>query len=252
MIHFPFAYVGPGAGFAFLGSLLSLLLSLVAGLASLLLWPFRALFGFFRRSVRARVILLEVDGLDPQVLGKVMADGRQPSLWRLAAPVSAPWRAAAFWEILGEHAVDSTVLLVPGTYPPKAFKGRMLYRASEGQVVSRPPYYAKYLSRLLGAPAEALQDAEALFFSALDHQKRGVIASVFEVQADAADDVDRIIRRMLEYADRYTTIFIVFDQGALFSSRRFDDGKEIGPTVLGIFGIDVPDWMEGKPVIPFA
>ncbi len=43
MIHFPFAYVGPGAGFAFLGSFLTLLLSLAASLASLLLWPFRML-----------------------------------------------------------------------------------------------------------------------------------------------------------------------------------------------------------------
>ena len=44
-----FAYVGPGAGFAFLGSFLTLLLSVLASITSLLLWPFRLLRLALRR-----------------------------------------------------------------------------------------------------------------------------------------------------------------------------------------------------------
>ena len=35
------AYIGPGAGFAFLGSFLTLLGGLLLGVVSVLLWPFR-------------------------------------------------------------------------------------------------------------------------------------------------------------------------------------------------------------------
>ena len=47
-----FAYVGPGAGFAFLGSFLTLLLSVLASITSLLLWPFRMLKMALRRRLR--------------------------------------------------------------------------------------------------------------------------------------------------------------------------------------------------------
>ena len=48
-----FAYVGPGAGFALIGSFFGLLLALVAGAVSLLLWPARYLV----RSARRRKAL---------------------------------------------------------------------------------------------------------------------------------------------------------------------------------------------------
>ena len=50
MIHFTpeLAYIGPGAGFAFLGSFLTLLGGILLGLASLLLWPFRMLLRALR------------------------------------------------------------------------------------------------------------------------------------------------------------------------------------------------------------
>ncbi|HEY7680245.1 MAG TPA: hypothetical protein VIC04_06960, partial [Terriglobia bacterium] len=44
------AYIGPGAGFAFLGSFLAILASLVLSALSLLVWPFRMLW----RTVRLR------------------------------------------------------------------------------------------------------------------------------------------------------------------------------------------------------
>ena len=50
MSHPIFAYIGPGAGFAFLGSFLTLVLSLLATIASLLLWPFRMVRIAIRRK----------------------------------------------------------------------------------------------------------------------------------------------------------------------------------------------------------
>jgi predicted AlkP superfamily phosphohydrolase/phosphomutase len=84
-----FAYVGPGAGFAFLGSFLTLALSVLATIASLLLWPFRMLGMAMRRhrSRRAprvkKVIFLGLDGLDPELTEKWMAEGKLPNLARL-------------------------------------------------------------------------------------------------------------------------------------------------------------------------
>lgn len=88
MIHPIFAYVGPGAGFAFLGSFLTLVLSFVATVASLLLWPFRMIRMVLRRrrASPARVkklIFLGLDGLDPELTEKWMGEGKMPNLVRL-------------------------------------------------------------------------------------------------------------------------------------------------------------------------
>ena len=89
MISPPFAYVGPGAGFAFLGSFLSLVLAVLAGIASLLLWPFRMAWSMVRRrrapgAARVkRAVFLGLDGLDPRVTEKLMAEGKLPNFSRL-------------------------------------------------------------------------------------------------------------------------------------------------------------------------
>ncbi len=87
MITPEFAYVGPGAGFAFLGSFLSLVLSVVAVLASVLLWPFRLIRAALRkRSLRPRVkkvIFLGLDGLDAALTERLMQEGKLPNLSRL-------------------------------------------------------------------------------------------------------------------------------------------------------------------------
>lgn len=83
------AYIGPGAGFAFLGSFLSLLIALALSIASLLLWPLRAarrLVANRRAYGRARVrklIFLGLDGLDPGVTERLMDEGKLPNLARL-------------------------------------------------------------------------------------------------------------------------------------------------------------------------
>jgi predicted AlkP superfamily phosphohydrolase/phosphomutase len=84
-----FGYIGPGAGFAFLGSFLSLIASFFLTAGSLLLWPFRAgravlrrRRGFRRAKIR-RLIFLGLDGLDPRLAERFMADGKLPNLSRL-------------------------------------------------------------------------------------------------------------------------------------------------------------------------
>jgi predicted AlkP superfamily phosphohydrolase/phosphomutase len=84
-----FSYIGPGAGFAFLGSFLSLIASFFLTAGSLLMWPFRAgravlrrRRGFRRAKVR-RLIFLGLDGLDPRLAERFMAEGKLPNLSRL-------------------------------------------------------------------------------------------------------------------------------------------------------------------------
>lgn len=199
-----FAYIGPGAGFAFLGSFLTIVLSLLASFVSLLMWPVRMVWLLFRRKRgfgKARVkkvIFLGLDGLDPGLTERFMAEGKMPHLKQLAqtgtysrlrttfpalSPVAwstfatgvnpakhnifdflnrdlrsyAPQLSSAavkparrvlrigkyriplsrpsvelrrksepFWKILGRHAISSTILRVPVTFPPDEFKGRLL------------------------------------------------------------------------------------------------------------------------------
>jgi len=83
------AYVGPGAGFAFLGSFLSLLAGFVLSAFSLLLWPFRMLWQLVRRRQGYRkahirkLIFLGLDGLDPHLTERFLAEGKLPNLARL-------------------------------------------------------------------------------------------------------------------------------------------------------------------------
>ena len=84
------AYIGPGAGFAFLGSFLTLLSALATSVASLLAWPFRMAWRGLRRrqgfrNARIRkLIFLGLDGLDPNLAEQFMAAGKLPNLARLA------------------------------------------------------------------------------------------------------------------------------------------------------------------------
>jgi len=84
-----FAYIGPGAGFAFLGSFLALVLAVLAGIASLALWPFRIALRMFRNARRGqhgsvrRAVFLGFDGLDARVTERLMSEGRLPNFTKL-------------------------------------------------------------------------------------------------------------------------------------------------------------------------
>jgi predicted AlkP superfamily phosphohydrolase/phosphomutase len=197
-------YIGPGAGFAFVGSLLTLLTSLFITAGSILSWPVRILWMMargrkgFRNAKVKKLVFLGLDGFDPGLAERFMAEGKLPNLSRLAEdgsyrrlrttfpalspvawstfatgvnpakhnifdflnrdlrsytpelsssrvspprrivrlgrwtiPLSRPVvelrrKSTPFWKILGEHAIGSTILRVPITFPPDDFNGRML------------------------------------------------------------------------------------------------------------------------------
>ncbi len=83
------AYVGPGAGFAFLGSFLTVVIGVLVSGGSLLIWPFRVAWWLLtgkrpRHKARARkVIFLGLDGLDPRLAERFMAEGKLPNFSRL-------------------------------------------------------------------------------------------------------------------------------------------------------------------------
>jgi predicted AlkP superfamily phosphohydrolase/phosphomutase len=83
------AYIGPGAGFVFLESFFTLVVSILASLLSIFLWPFRMLLRIARRrrgfgAARIRkLIFLGLDGLDPELTERFMAEGKLPNLARL-------------------------------------------------------------------------------------------------------------------------------------------------------------------------
>jgi predicted AlkP superfamily phosphohydrolase/phosphomutase len=83
------AYIGPGAGFAFVGSFLSLVVGFLLSLASVLAWPFRMAVrtitgkrGYKNAKVK-KLIFLGLDGLDPSLAERYMAEGKLPNLSRL-------------------------------------------------------------------------------------------------------------------------------------------------------------------------
>ncbi|MCU1272801.1 MAG: type phosphodiesterase/nucleotide pyrophosphatase [Bryobacterales bacterium] len=83
------SYIGPGAGFAFLGSFLTLLTSLVLSVVSFLIWPFRMLWLLvsrrqgFRKARIKKLIFLGLDGFDPGLAERFMSEGKLPNLKRL-------------------------------------------------------------------------------------------------------------------------------------------------------------------------
>jgi predicted AlkP superfamily phosphohydrolase/phosphomutase len=84
-----FAYIGPGAGFAFFGSFLGVVASLFLTVASFIVWPFRALLKLlrrkqgFRKARIKRLIFLGLDGLDPRLTERFMQQGKLPNLAKL-------------------------------------------------------------------------------------------------------------------------------------------------------------------------
>jgi predicted AlkP superfamily phosphohydrolase/phosphomutase len=85
------AYIGPGAGFAFLSSFLVLFLTFFLAIFSFLSWPFRFLFRAIRSKKALRksrvdqVVIVGLDGMAPELAEKYMAEGKLPNLSRLKA-----------------------------------------------------------------------------------------------------------------------------------------------------------------------
>ncbi len=85
------AYIGPGAGFAFLSSFMVLFLTFFLALFSFLSWPFRLLWRLikgqkaYKNSLLDQVVIVGLDGMAPELAEKFMAEGKLPNLARLKA-----------------------------------------------------------------------------------------------------------------------------------------------------------------------
>ncbi len=83
------AYVGPGAGFAFLSSFLVLILTFFLAIFSFLSWPFRFLFRLikgqraYKKSHIKRLVIIGLDGFEPSLVEKYMAEGKLPNFSKI-------------------------------------------------------------------------------------------------------------------------------------------------------------------------
>ncbi|MFH1755966.1 MAG: alkaline phosphatase family protein [Candidatus Latescibacterota bacterium] len=131
------AYVGPGAGFALLSSFLAVVIAFFTAFLALITFPVRMLFRMRkRRKVRGksrvdRVIILGLDGLDPLICEKLMAEGELPTFARLrdtgsyrrlgtATPAMSPvaWSTFATGTDASRHGIFDFLARDPGTYLP--------------------------------------------------------------------------------------------------------------------------------------
>ncbi len=83
------AYIGPGAGFALLGSFMVILVTIVAAFLAILVWPIRKLWRLLRRKKRdrpwaRRLIVVGLDGQEPKLTDRFMAEGKLPNFKKLA------------------------------------------------------------------------------------------------------------------------------------------------------------------------
>lgn len=198
------AYIGPGAGFAVVGSFLVMFTALLSGLLALFTWPVRYIIRAIRgrhalaRSRVKKFVILGLDGMDPGLAEKFLDERKLPNLARLrkegcfkrlatTVPSMSPvaWssfqtganpgkhnifdfltrdkqsyipklssvdirgprrklslgkyqfplgkadirllrKGKPFWKTLGEHAIFSSIIRVPITFPPEKFHGVQL------------------------------------------------------------------------------------------------------------------------------
>ena len=133
------AYIGPGAGFAFVGSLMVLITTFAIALAIILTWPIRLLYRYFtvgnpyKNARSRRVVILGLDGMDPGLVTRFMRDGRMPNFQKLAergvfrpldtsVPSMSPvaWSTFATGVDASRHCIYDFLTRDPCTYAPIA------------------------------------------------------------------------------------------------------------------------------------
>ncbi len=83
------AYIGPGAGFAVLGSFLVFFVAMLSAVLTVFTWPIRWVWRAVKgrkalKSARVkRVVILGLDGMEPSLAEKYMAEGKMPNLVKL-------------------------------------------------------------------------------------------------------------------------------------------------------------------------
>lgn len=184
------AYIGPGAGFAFLSSFFLLFTSLLISAFFLLTWPIRALLRWFRRNkayagaMVDRVVVIGLDGFDPELCVRFMAEGRLPHLARLQKegsfaklqttypPISpVAWSSFSTGVNPGRHNIYDFLSRNPRTYQP------MLSSADVGRT-SRHISVGKYSIPLGKSRCSLLRKSQTFWKVLGDH---GIFSTVLRV-----------------------------------------------------------------------
>jgi len=132
------AYIGPGAGFAVVGSFLVMFTAVLSGLLALFTWPIRYIIRAIRgrrvlaRSRVKRFVILGLDGMDAALTGKFLAEGKLPNLSRLSEQgcfkplaTTVPSMSPVAWSSFqtgvnpGKHNVFDFLTRDKQTYLPK-------------------------------------------------------------------------------------------------------------------------------------
>ncbi len=183
-------YIGPGAGFVFTGTFLALLAALFSGAVSLMIWPVRAVRRLFT-GARAykdakvkRIVYLGLDGLDPKLCERYMAEGKLPNLKKLADqgdysrlrttfPCLSPvaWSCFATGGNPAKHNIFGFLSRNPKTYAPELSSSRV-----------RPPSRVLTIGKLkipLGRPEVEMKRKSVPFWKLLgDHEIHSTILRV--------------------------------------------------------------------------
>ena len=133
----PFAYIGPGAGIALIGSFLAVLGAILSAMLVMMTWPIRRIVYAIRGS-RARlnaktkrVVIVGLDGLEPSLAEKYLNDGLLPNLAKLKEqggyqrmgttyPPLSPvaWSSFATGSNPGKHNIFDFISRNPKSYQP--------------------------------------------------------------------------------------------------------------------------------------
>jgi len=138
------AYIGPGAGFAFLSSFLVLFLTFILAIFSFLSWPFRLVFRLvrgkkaYRNSLVDQVVIIGLDGFAPELAEKFMAAGKLPNLAKLkeegayarlqtTTPAISPvaWSSFMTGSNPSKHNIFDFLSRNPRTYLPELSSARI-------------------------------------------------------------------------------------------------------------------------------
>lgn len=176
------AYIGPGAGFAFLTSFFLLFATVLLTALALLTWPIRQVVRRLRTRrppLPARVrraVVIGLDGLDPAVARELMAAGRMPNLRRLAEQgcfselaTTCPAISPVAWSTFstGVHPAKHAIFDFLG-------RDRRTYEAKLSSVEIRPPSRHLQLGHFrlpLGRPTiRMLRRSEPFWKRLADHR----------------------------------------------------------------------------------
>jgi len=132
------AYIGPGAGFAVMGSFLAMFAAILSAVLALFTWPIRYVIRAikhrhaFKRARVKRFIILGLDGMDPNLAEKFLAEGKLPNFAKLrqqgcfkrlatTVPSMSPvaWSSFQTGSNPGKHNIFDFLTRDKKTYMPK-------------------------------------------------------------------------------------------------------------------------------------